>query len=324
MTLTGSRLDIKSNEISRLFEYKIYILHIWDFQSVTLTHKRFLSNDLLKSWQFCCSFDTFYWISLHYIIVLPVGLFPSWPLFYGGGGLAENRPLSAAAAWCICHACDLMWRPRGACFTDTEPSSDLFSPRWLGHSSWTSKCFAGSGLLSNRNIFMLLILFYYQLKALHCKSLQDTSVCLPTTKISTLQTVNNYLLVAYLSLVLRLRFCHQWDVSAVEVRLTWRSMVKHQPLQVYERQLCLSCITGIYGCRWKRYQRSHDDTTKVRRKRAAPLKRNASQMQLPGKNWLCSIKNRDFSWRDYFQECLAEQSENNLSKCLIANAVKAP
>uniref|UniRef100_A0A672RAM8 Glycerophosphodiester phosphodiesterase domain containing 5 n=1 Tax=Sinocyclocheilus grahami TaxID=75366 RepID=A0A672RAM8_SINGR len=40
-------------------------------------------------------------------------------------------------------------------------------------------------------------------------------------------------------------------------------MVKHQPLQVYERQLCLSCLTGIYGCRWKRYQRSHDDTTKV-------------------------------------------------------------
>ncbi|MGH0164884.1 UNVERIFIED_CONTAM: hypothetical protein FKN15_047135 [Acipenser sinensis] len=39
-------------------------------------------------------------------------------------------------------------------------------------------------------------------------------------------------------------------------------MVKHQPLQVYERQLCLSCLTGIYGCRWKRYQRSHDDTTK--------------------------------------------------------------
>uniref|UniRef100_A0A3Q3VZ36 GP-PDE domain-containing protein n=1 Tax=Mola mola TaxID=94237 RepID=A0A3Q3VZ36_MOLML len=42
-------------------------------------------------------------------------------------------------------------------------------------------------------------------------------------------------------------------------------MVKHQPLQVYERQLCLSCITGIYGCRWKRYQRSHDDTTKWER-----------------------------------------------------------
>ncbi|KAG9341407.1 hypothetical protein JZ751_019215 [Albula glossodonta] len=39
-------------------------------------------------------------------------------------------------------------------------------------------------------------------------------------------------------------------------------MVKHQPLQVYERQLCLSCLTGIYGCRWKRYQRSHDDSTK--------------------------------------------------------------
>ncbi|XP_035121296.1 glycerophosphodiester phosphodiesterase domain-containing protein 5 isoform X3 [Callithrix jacchus] len=38
-------------------------------------------------------------------------------------------------------------------------------------------------------------------------------------------------------------------------------MVKHQPLQYYEPQLCLSCLTGIYGCRWKRYQRSHDDTT---------------------------------------------------------------
>ncbi|KTG38246.1 hypothetical protein cypCar_00015988 [Cyprinus carpio] len=40
-------------------------------------------------------------------------------------------------------------------------------------------------------------------------------------------------------------------------------MVKHQPLQVYERQLCLSCLTGIYGCRWKRYQRSHDDSSKI-------------------------------------------------------------
>ncbi|XP_071274001.1 glycerophosphodiester phosphodiesterase domain-containing protein 5 [Agelaius tricolor] len=44
-----------------------------------------------------------------------------------------------------------------------------------------------------------------------------------------------------------------------------RSMVKHQPLQYYEPQLCLSCLTGIYGCRWKRYQRSHDDTTKWER-----------------------------------------------------------
>ncbi|XP_019386064.1 PREDICTED: glycerophosphodiester phosphodiesterase domain-containing protein 5 isoform X2 [Crocodylus porosus] len=42
-------------------------------------------------------------------------------------------------------------------------------------------------------------------------------------------------------------------------------MVKHQPLQYYEPQLCLSCLTGIYGCRWKRYQRSHDDTTKWER-----------------------------------------------------------
>lgn len=41
-------------------------------------------------------------------------------------------------------------------------------------------------------------------------------------------------------------------------------MVRHQPLQYYEPQLCLSCLTGIYGCRWKRYQRSHDDTTPVR------------------------------------------------------------
>lgn len=42
-------------------------------------------------------------------------------------------------------------------------------------------------------------------------------------------------------------------------------MVRHQPLQYYEPQLCLSCLTGIYGCRWKRYQRSHDDTTPVSR-----------------------------------------------------------
>lgn len=39
-------------------------------------------------------------------------------------------------------------------------------------------------------------------------------------------------------------------------------MIKHQPLQYYEPQLCLSFLTGIYGCRWKRYQRSHDSTTK--------------------------------------------------------------
>ncbi|KAM3868887.1 glycerophosphodiester phosphodiesterase domain-containing protein 5 [Diretmus argenteus] len=39
-------------------------------------------------------------------------------------------------------------------------------------------------------------------------------------------------------------------------------MVKHQPLQVYEKQVFLSIVTGIYGCRWKRYQRSHDDSTK--------------------------------------------------------------
>ncbi len=58
-------------------------------------------------------------------------------------------------------------------------------------------------------------------------------------------------------------FGDQWDDSEAGWSLDWRSMVKHQPLQVYERQLCLSCLTGIYGCRWKRYQRSHDDTSKV-------------------------------------------------------------
>ncbi|CAB1349131.1 unnamed protein product [Coregonus sp. 'balchen'] len=54
-------------------------------------------------------------------------------------------------------------------------------------------------------------------------------------------------------------------------------MVKHQPLQVYERQLCLSCLTGIYGCRWKRYQRSHDDTTKVNNVPSHDLKVSLSQ-----------------------------------------------
>ncbi|KAM6907573.1 glycerophosphodiester phosphodiesterase domain-containing protein 5 [Xenentodon cancila] len=39
-------------------------------------------------------------------------------------------------------------------------------------------------------------------------------------------------------------------------------MVKHQPLQVYEKQVFLSFVTGIYGCRWKRYQRSQDDSSK--------------------------------------------------------------
>lgn len=33
---------------------------------------------------------------LHCIIVMRVGLFPGWPLFCGGEGLAENRPPGAA------------------------------------------------------------------------------------------------------------------------------------------------------------------------------------------------------------------------------------
>lgn len=71
-------------------------------------------------------------------------------------------------------------------------------------------------------------------------------------------------LSVYLSLCLGRVLCCQWDGRRVAWSPGWRSMVKHQPLQVYERQLCLSFLTGIYGCRWKRYQRSHDDTTKVR------------------------------------------------------------
>uniref|UniRef100_A0A3Q4ASN4 GP-PDE domain-containing protein n=1 Tax=Mola mola TaxID=94237 RepID=A0A3Q4ASN4_MOLML len=39
-------------------------------------------------------------------------------------------------------------------------------------------------------------------------------------------------------------------------------MVRHQPLQVYERQVFVSFVTGIYGCRWKRYQRSQDDSSR--------------------------------------------------------------
>ncbi|XP_063343397.1 glycerophosphodiester phosphodiesterase domain-containing protein 5 isoform X2 [Pelmatolapia mariae] len=39
-------------------------------------------------------------------------------------------------------------------------------------------------------------------------------------------------------------------------------MVKHQPLQVYEKQVFVSFVTGIYGCRWKRYQRSQDESSR--------------------------------------------------------------
>ncbi|XP_074528967.1 glycerophosphodiester phosphodiesterase domain-containing protein 5 isoform X2 [Halichoeres trimaculatus] len=39
-------------------------------------------------------------------------------------------------------------------------------------------------------------------------------------------------------------------------------MVKHQPLQVYEKQVFLSFVTGVYGWRWKRYQRSQDDSSR--------------------------------------------------------------
>lgn len=54
-----------------------------------------------------------------------------------------------------------------------------------------------------------------------------------------------------------------WDAIGVAEHRCWRSMVKHQPLQVYEKQFFLSFVTGIYGCRWKRYQRSQDDSSRV-------------------------------------------------------------
>ncbi|XP_077867818.1 glycerophosphodiester phosphodiesterase domain-containing protein 5-like, partial [Saccoglossus kowalevskii] len=41
-------------------------------------------------------------------------------------------------------------------------------------------------------------------------------------------------------------------------------MVSHLRLEArqrYEQQVCLSCVTGLYGCRWKRYQRSTSDTS---------------------------------------------------------------
>lgn len=58
-------------------------------------------------------------------------------------------------------------------------------------------------------------------------------------------------------------------------------MVKHQPLQVYEKQLLVSFVTGIYGCRWKRYQRSQDESSKVRFSgwsEASLLRRNVDQL----------------------------------------------
>lgn len=55
-----------------------------------------------------------------------------------------------------------------------------------------------------------------------------------------------------------------WDAIRLVARWGWGSMVKHQPLQVYEKQLFVSFVTGIYGCRWKRYQRSQEESSRVR------------------------------------------------------------
>ncbi|XP_072035007.1 glycerophosphodiester phosphodiesterase domain-containing protein 5-like isoform X2 [Amphiura filiformis] len=43
-------------------------------------------------------------------------------------------------------------------------------------------------------------------------------------------------------------------------------MVSHVRLenqQNYRQQVCLSCMTGLYGCRWKRYRRSTEPTTVI-------------------------------------------------------------
>ncbi|XP_071511682.1 glycerophosphodiester phosphodiesterase domain-containing protein 5-like [Diadema antillarum] len=39
------------------------------------------------------------------------------------------------------------------------------------------------------------------------------------------------------------------------------SHVRLESKQNYQQQVCLSCVTGMYGCRWKRYRRSTDPTT---------------------------------------------------------------
>lgn len=49
--------------------------------------------------------------------------------------------------------------------------------------------------------------------------------------------------------------------------ISWEAkMVSHVRLenqQNYRQQVCLSCMTGLYGCRWKRYRRSTEPTTVV-------------------------------------------------------------
>ncbi|XP_033117902.1 glycerophosphodiester phosphodiesterase domain-containing protein 5-like [Anneissia japonica] len=39
------------------------------------------------------------------------------------------------------------------------------------------------------------------------------------------------------------------------------SHIKLENQQKYKNHVCLSCITGLYGCRWKRYRRSTEPTT---------------------------------------------------------------
>lgn len=75
--------------------------------------------------------------------------------------------------------------------------------------------------------------------------------------------------------------CRSWDAIGLAERRCWRSMVKHQPLQVYEKQFFVSFVTGIYGCRWKRYQRSQDDSSRVRQMSAVTLRVALKEKYVP-------------------------------------------
>ena len=42
-----------------------------------------------------------------------------------------------------------------------------------------------------------------------------------------------------------------------------RMVTHHKRLQHYKRHYGMVCLTGMFGCRWHRYQQSTDDTPKV-------------------------------------------------------------
>ncbi|XP_015235186.1 PREDICTED: glycerophosphodiester phosphodiesterase domain-containing protein 5-like [Cyprinodon variegatus] len=77
-------------------------------------------------------------------------------------------------------------------------------------------------------------------------------------------------------------------------------MVKHQPLQVYEKQVFLSLVTGIYGCRWKRYQRSQDESSKWECAWFIILSSSFLLLLLWAYFWLVSQNDfNDFNWSVY-------------------------